>query len=200
MHVWLYACMDVCMHVLPLSLSLPICISLHQHVAQTQTPFLTSKTSARQRSQLAFRVDFEVAIYVLHVPIPRWSPKCLGFMMNIPFNYLHYVHPCIIMNTVSYRVLYRVLLWLNGIDPQQVTCYIRASTASHWSPARSDTRISRCCWRCACTPSNEHLLSTARHDGWCLARRAAAVSRKKKPIPLTVIFYFMKGIESLTTI
>ena len=83
------------------------------------------------------------------------------------------------MNTVLYRVLLCIIVIFHGIDPQQ---YVLHAEKLHpcRNPAANDTRISsRSGWRPACTPSNEHLLSTARHDGWCLVLRRCGVA----PIP-----------------
>ena len=92
MHVWMHGCMyafmDVCMHVLHLSLSTYLYISTPTRCTNPD-PMTTSKTSARQRSQLAFRVNFEVAIYVAGAEdTPVEAPNADLCSRNIPLDQL----------------------------------------------------------------------------------------------------------------
>ena len=194
------ACMAVCMYgcvyACTTSLSTYLKISLHQHVAQTQTPFLTSKTSARQRSQLAFRVDFEVAIYVARAEDTPVEPQMPGIYDEFSIQ----LSSLCSSRHGWIRYLVGIIELLNGIDPQQVVLHkgincipLISNPQRHQDlQALLTPRLHSIQWAPA-----EH-----RETRWLMPGAAQVRCRENflKPIPLTVTYYFMKGIESLTTI
>ena len=208
MYAWMYACMDACMYACmyacmdawmyvciygcvyacttSLSLSLPICISLHQHVAQTQTPWRPPRLRPGSGVSLLFGLTSK-SPSTWQVPrIPRWSPKCRFMFQEYSIRSIIFIMFIHVLLWIRYYIgYYYVLLLLNGIDPQQVV--LHASTAS-MSKARSKwhqdlqafgltPRLHSIQWAPA-----EH-----RETRWLMPGAAQVRCREKNPpIPLTV--------------